>query len=54
MIMEGIIGSVVIFVSVVGIVWGYHECKSNKFLIYERIAVPRSHVVCEQKILNPD
>ena len=54
MIMEGIIGNVVVFVSVVGVVLVYHECKSNKFLIYERIAVPRSHVVCKQNFFNLD
>ena len=52
MIMEGIIGNVLIFVSVVGVVWVYHKCMSNKSLIYKRIAVPRSHVVCEQNFLN--
>ena len=46
MVMECIIGSVVIFASVVGVVWVHHECKSNKFLIYRGITIK---AVCKQK-----
>src|SRR5882762_9230726 len=43
-----IIGSVVIFASVVGVIWVHHECKSNKFLIYGGITIK---AVCEQIFL---
>jgi hypothetical protein len=37
--MECIIGSVVMFASVVGAVWVHHEHKNNRFMIYEGITI---------------